>query len=232
MLLQTAFTTPQILYIIVLFIIFFLFLCYRLFKRRERLEYVAYLAALLPFAYYWFIGVEYIQAVDLLVFLWTICLFRDLVVVYRVRHDLKRDMDFANSIIAYAVSAGFYFLFTVILPAWNPNLKTEAGAQTFFKYIVLPMLQNNPFSTGSLRIFQFLLTVDIACMIAPMFAEIKIAKQRLPVMADIFLAILFALPSIYVLYVWVLATDIIAALGLLIGVVYFIILLAITKGKK
>ena len=76
-----------------------------------------------------------------------------------------------------------------------------------------------------------MLTIDILLMILPMLYEIKSAQARVPVWPNILLAIIFALPTIYLIYIWILVPDILLVLGLFIGVLYFILLLSFTKGK-
>ncbi|NMC03947.1 MAG: hypothetical protein GYA24_01985, partial [Candidatus Lokiarchaeota archaeon] len=134
------------------------------------------------------------------------------------------------------------FLMAAILPAFNPLIVYEslggpvkAGVQNFGGVIWLPVLDpatypaifDNPF----LDPFRLMLTVDILMMMVPMLYEIKITQARIAVWPVIFLAIIFSLPTIYVLYVWILKPDMLFVIGLFIGVLYFIVLLGFTKGK-
>lgn len=220
-----AWTPDQIAMTLVLLLVYALFLGYQLLKRREKLQNLAYFAAIIPFAYIWAIGTDALAALFFLVLLWTLPLARDLTLRYATSSG-KKQHDYANAIILYAVAAGVYFLACAILPVLVPTI--QAGAQDFGGLIWLPRLEaTNPF----LNPFRILLTVDIGLMIVPMLHEIKIAQQRIPVWPNIFLAIVFALPTIYVVYMWILDTGILLILGLLVGILYFIVLLSITKGK-
>ena len=227
MMLQFSFSPDQIAMFLVLILIYGVFLAYQLFKRKEKLHYLAYLAATIPFAYLWVIGMDYLEAVFYLVLLWTIPLARDLVFHYTVNKK-KGESDFANSILLYVVSVGILMLFAAILPPVFPDLKTGPSTQEFYAIIWLPKLDlANPF----INPFRLLLTIDIFLMIIPMIYEIKSAEKALPVFSNILLAIIFALPTIYVIYIWILTTEILFIIGLLIGVLYFIVLLSLTKGK-
>jgi len=224
----------QIFMILVLMLIFGIFLCYQAFKRKERLQYLAYVVATIPFGYMWAIGFDYLGAVFFLLLLWTIALIRDLVMHYVVKgKDKKKETDFANSIVLYAIGVGVFILYAAILPAMIPTLKTGPGTQEFGGMIWLPMLLEGvlPTSNPFLNPFRLMLTIDILLMILPMLYEIKVAQARVPVWPNIFLSIIFALPTIYLIYIWLLMPDILLVLGLFIGVLYFILLLSFTKGK-
>ena len=218
-------TPDQIAMLLVLLLIYGIFLAYQLFKRKERLQNLAYLAAIIPFGYAWAIGMDALAAVFFLFVLWTAPLARDLALRYATPSG-KKQVDYTNSIILYAVAAGVYFLMAAILPVLIPDI--QAGTQDFGGIVWLPRLDPaNPF----LNPFRIMLTIDVVLMILPMLHEIKITQARIPVWPNIFLAIIFALPTIYIVYVWILSTGILLILGLLVGVLYFILLLSITKGK-
>nr|MDO8083982.1 hypothetical protein [Candidatus Sigynarchaeum springense] len=219
----------QIAMILILLLIYAVFLLYKLFKRRERLDSLVYVVATIVFAYVWWIGFDYLGSVVVLLLLWTIALVRDLITNYAVKGKEKhKESDFANSIILFAVGVGVLFLMAAILPAFNENLKTRPLTQDFGGVVWLPLLDR---SNPMLPPFQLMITVDILMMILPMLYEIKATQARIPVWPVIFLSIIFALPTIYLIYVWVLVPDLLFVMGLFIGVLYFIVLLGFTKGK-
>ncbi len=221
-----AWTMDQIGLFLVLILIYSIFLLYQLFKRREKMQYLAYAAAIIPYAYMWTIGADYLEATFYLLILWTLPLARDLIVHY-VKSG--KETDYANSIVLYAVSLGLFFLFAAIMPAIVPEIKARPGVQSFGDIIWLPILDvANPF----INPFRLLLSIDIFLMIVPMIYEVKVSKERIAVLPNIFLAIIFALPTIYAMYTWVLVTDLLFIIGLFIGVLYFILLLVLTRGKK
>ncbi len=233
MILQNA---EQISMFLILILIWVVFLLYKLFKRKERLDVLAYVVATIPYAYLWFVGFDYLASIFVLLLLWTITLVRDLVTNYAVKGKEKRkESDYANSILLYAVSVGVFLLMAAILPAFNPTLQGKAGTQNFGGIVWLPVLDPATypaiFANPFLNPFRLLLTVDILLMIVPMLYEIKITQARIPVWPVIFLAIIFALPTIYLLYVWILLPDFLLVMGLFIGVLYFIVLLNFTRGK-
>jgi hypothetical protein len=219
----------QISLFLILILIWVVFLLYKLFKRKERLDILAYVVATIPFAYLWWGGFDYLGSVFVLLLLWTITLLRDLVSNYAVKgKDKHKDSDYANSILLYAVSVGVLFLMAAILPAFNFELQVRPFTQPFGGVVWLPLLTHeNPF----LPPFQLMITVDILLMIVPMLYEIKVTQARIPVWPVIILAIIFALPTIYLLYVWILDAGMLFVIGLFIGVLYFIVLLGFTKGK-
>ncbi|MHA1680666.1 MAG: hypothetical protein ACTSUE_06645 [Promethearchaeota archaeon] len=230
MLLQLVPDALQIVLIITLILVFFIFLFYEKFGRQERLEYLAYLAATIPFAYLWVIGMDYLGATFVLLLLWTICLARDLVASIMAKKDKKKDGDFANAVILYAVAVGLYLLYAIIMPNLNLELKTRPGTQNFQNagFIWLPELDNlNPF----INPFRMMVTIDLFMILIPIIAEVKSASVKVPVWANILLSIGMALPTLFLVYIWILDSSIIAVLGFLLGVLYFILFLYLTKGK-
>jgi hypothetical protein len=221
----------QISLVLILLLIYCVFLLYRLFKRKERLDTVVYVVATIPFAYIWWIGFDYLGSIFVLLILWTIALIRDLITNYAVKgKDNRKESDYSNSILLFAIGAGVLFLMAAIIPAVSLEgaLKVRPGTQDFGGIVWLPVLSTaNPYMNP----FRLMLTIDILLMIVPMLYEIKITQARIPVWPVIFLAIIFALPTIYLLYVWVLIPDLLFVIGLFIGVLYFIVLLGFTKGK-
>jgi hypothetical protein len=241
MLLQDAQTylIIQISIFLALMLVYGVFLCYKLLKRKEHLEYLAYLAATIPFAYLWMAGFDYLGAILVLVVLWTVALGRDLIDRYgpKPKEGRKNEADFAVSIGLYAAAAGVFFLFSAIVPLANKALVetvTHPDIQQWFvfylptidEYFNLP-IRANPFFTP----FRFLLTVDIIMMTIPMLHEIKISNVKTPVGPNLFLAILFALPSTYAVYTWVAIPLAMVPVGLIFGILYFVALLSFTKGK-
>jgi hypothetical protein len=237
MLLQTI---DQIALFLILLLIFAVFLLYKLFKRKERLDNIVYVYAVIPWAYLWWVGFDYLGSIFVLLVLWTVALVRDLISNYATKgKDKHKDSDFANTIILYAVGAGVFFLMAAILPAFNFSIVDPAvhapAIQNFAGIVWLPVLDplTNPtiYANPFLNPFRLMLTVDILIMIVPMLYEIKVTQARIPVWPVIILAIIFALPTIYLLYVWILVPDMLFVIGLFIGVLYFIVLLGFTKGK-
>ena len=221
-------------------LVYGVFLCYKLLKRREHLEYLAYLAATIPFAYLWIAKFDYLGAIFVLVVLWTVALGRDLFDRYgpKPKDAKKSESDFAISIVLYAVAAGVFFLFSAIVPAVYPSLvdsATHPDIQQWAGIFYLPTIDEsfnlpiraNPYFTP----FRFLLTVDIIIMTAPMLHEIKITNVKIPVGPNLFLAILFALPSTYAVYTWIPIPLAMIPVGLIFGILYFVVLLSFTKGK-
>ncbi len=218
----------QISLFLILLLIWAVFLLYKLFKRKERLDSLVYLVATIPFAYLWFTGFDYLGSIFVLLLLWTVSLVRDLITNYTKGKDKRKESDYANSILLYSVSAGVFFLMSAILPAFNTSLQGMPGTQNFGGVVWLPLLSN---SQPYINPFRLILSVDILMMVVPMLYEIKVTQAHIPVWPVIFLAIIFALPTIYLIYVWILLPDFLLVLGLFIGVLYFIVLLSFTKGK-
>ncbi len=235
----------QIAMILILLLIYAVFLFYKLFKRKERLDNLVYVVAIIPFAYLLWIGFDYLGSIFVLLVLWTFALVRDLIANYVVKgKDKRKESDYANSIILYAVGVGVLFLMSSILPAINPLIVCKTfttyctpkdGVQNYGGIFWLPILDPKTYPAIYLNLFlrpfQLMITIDILIMIIPMLYEIKVTQARIPVWPVIFLAIIFALPTIYLIYVWILVPDLLPVMGLFIGVLYFIVLLGFTKGK-
>ncbi|MBY8982031.1 MAG: hypothetical protein KGD57_03720, partial [Candidatus Lokiarchaeota archaeon] len=86
----------KIIILIILFVIFGTFLLFDLFKRNERYRYLAYLIALLPVNYMWAVKLDFaynlsdqtiIISYIVLFVLWTLCILRDILLVYRKTND-------------------------------------------------------------------------------------------------------------------------------------------------
>ncbi|MBD3185864.1 hypothetical protein GF325_03460 [Candidatus Bathyarchaeota archaeon] len=230
MFLQITLDPLQMVLIITLVLIYLIFLLYEFLKRKERLEYIAYLAATIPFAYMWFIGVDYLASTFWLLVMWTIALARDLVLSVIAKDGGRKNRDYANAIILYAVGVGFYFLYAAIMPNLNQDLKTRPGTQNLgdLSIIWLPILDEaNPF----LNPFRLMLTIDVFMMIIPVILEVNAAQTRVPVWANILLASGMAIPTLYIVYIWILATEVLFVLGFLFGVLYFVLFLFLTRGK-
>ncbi|MHA1791240.1 MAG: hypothetical protein ACTSVI_01265 [Promethearchaeota archaeon] len=221
-----SFQIDQIILTITLIIIYLVFFFYELFKRKEHLEYLVYLAATVPFGYLWAIGLDFLTSVFFLMLLWTFALARDLVLYYVANQKNKRD--YANSVIVYGVSIGIFFLYAAILPAIFPDIKTRYGTQSFGNIIWLPVLD---LANPMLNPFRMILTLDIAIVIIPIIIDVKRADTHVSVWGNIFLSVIFTLPTLYVIYIWLLVTGFLFVVGLLIGVLYFILLLILTRGK-
>lgn len=231
----------QILIFLALLFVYGVFLCYKLFKRKERLEYLAYLVATFPFTYLWMSGVDYLTSIFILIVLWTVCLGRDLWACYGIEavKQKKKDTDIVNSILMYAASAGLFFLFAAIVPYLNPDLvnhATHPDIQHWENIIYLPIIDRyvNPDITANKIYIPFtlFLAVDIFMMIIPMLHEIKITNAKIAAGPNIILAVCFALPTTYVFYTWIAIPLAMVPVGLILGVIYFIILLSYTKGKE
>lgn len=222
----------QLILTITLMIVYGIFLAYRAFRRKERLEYLAYVTAIIPFAYMWALGLDTIIAMFFLLLLWTIALVRDLIAY--IREKLKSGKsDFANGTLMYLIGVGAYVLTAIILPL-VPMFDMPARPDVHYLFMAFPVLVD--MTNLFLVPFKLLATLNLAFIIIPLIVDIKTAAVPVKFAGNILLAVLFALPTILVVYLWLVVPGFQAGLmwviGLLIGILYLVLLLLITRGKK
>ncbi|MFX0102356.1 MAG: hypothetical protein ACFFCS_22515 [Candidatus Hodarchaeota archaeon] len=222
--------------LITLIIIFLVFLLFDAFKRKERLEAVAYLAAMLPFAFIWYTNMmPYLGALFIMELLLTLCLCRDIAVTFIFK---KKNRDYAVSIVMYGVATGVYFLFAAILPAIakaaGGGIHVRDDVQNWFNIAYLPEIitPNDLF----LYPFRLITTINVFLVIIPFMYEIKKADTHVGIWANILLAVIFTLPTLFLVHLWAqpvyLGGGVFLAFGFLFGVLYFILMIMITRGKK
>jgi hypothetical protein len=226
----------NVVVLITLIIIYLVFLLFDAFKRKERLESVAYLAATLPFAFMWSTNmINYLGALFLMELLLTFCLCRDIAIVFILK---KKNRDYAVSIVMFGVATGVYFLFAAILPAISSVTPTPIGGRpdvsNWLNIAWLPYINNlaDPF----LYPFRLMTTINVFLIILPFLYEVKKAETRVGIWANIILAVIFTLPTLFLVHLWSKPIDLMGvvyvSLGFLFGVLYFIMMLMITRGRK
>ena len=218
----------DITYVVMLvtfFVIFGVFLFFDLFKRNEKYSYLAYLVVLLPINYLWYLtsisGSIFGNISSLTVFLiWFIlidvCLFRDLMFVYR------KTKEFDDIILFLLLGLFIQLIITAILPNTVPELQTDTAPIWYF---YIPDIHAEP--SAGLRVgFQILATLMILLAIVPLILDIKDEEISLPVI--VIISAIFYLPFLYLSFVW-LPGPVMFVIAFLMSVLLFILLLIITK---
>ncbi len=220
----------DITYVVLLvafFVIFGVFLFFDLFKRNEKYSYLAYLVVLLPINFLWYLtsisGSIFYNINSLTVFLiWfiliDICLFRDLMFVYR------KTKEFDDIILFLLFGLFVQLIITAILPNTVLDLKLKNDTVPIW-YFYIPDVHLE--TIAGLRVaFQILATLMILLAIVPMILDIKDEEISLPVI--VLISAIFYLPFLYLSFVW-LPGPVMFVMAFLMSVLLFIMLLIITK---
>ena len=215
--------------LITLFVIFGVFLLFDLFKRNEKYGYLAYIIALVPVNYLWYltstIGIgelDVLGAYVVLIVLWDICLFRDLIGVS------KEKKDFDDVILFLGLGIIIQLIISAILPADQLNPDMLVNTEPFVNYFNLPNIHNEIFNDNIVLAYKALATLMVFLVIVPLILDIK--DEEVPFIVIIIIMAIFILPFLYLSYLWL--PDASAVLTFLFSVILFIVLLMITRSGK
>lgn len=211
------------IFLITFFLIFGIFLFFDVFKRNERYRYLAYLVALLPINYLWLLGFDIILTYSVLFGLWILCIFRDIVLVYRKTKEYNDIfMFFILAVIVQIVASS-------IIPEIAFYLKPN-GANFTSKlwFFYLPDIYAAGVVTEFVLAFRLLMTTLLIFIMGPLLLDIKGEDIPFPVLLVI--VAIFFIPFLLLSYIWV--PEAIWVLSFLFCVILFIVLLIITKSGK
>lgn len=223
----------KIIILIILFVIFGTFLLFDLFKRNERYRYLAYLIALLPVNYMWAVKLDFayngsnqtiIISYIVLFVLWTLCILRDILLVYRKTNDYNDIfLFFMLAVIIQLIVAG-------IIPYVDTSLQTLGPtSEPILGIFYLPNINATGIVDPNLAIaFRALMSVLIIFIMGPILLDIKGEKVAFPVL--LIVVAIFFIPFLILGYIWL--PEAMWVLTILLSVILFIILLIITRSGK
>lgn len=215
------------------FLIYVIFLIFDAFKREEPYGNLAYVIAVAPTSYFWYLitkpenRAEYesfgaIGIWFLLICLWFIAMIRDMILVKKK----KKDMDDVGLYLVIGVVV--QLIVSSVLPAVNvlPDMQYWSH-QTWIFW--LPTI--DPVPTGAeliLLLFKTMTTLLVLFVIIPMIMDLR--GESINMWVLIIITAIFLVPLALVCWLWL--PEGWAALLFLVGVLFFILLLLLTRGAN
>ncbi|TFF99032.1 MAG: hypothetical protein EU541_05950 [Promethearchaeota archaeon] len=211
----------SIIVLATLVLVFIVFLFFDIFGREERYRYLAYIVALIPVNYIWAIDLfspnTIMMAYIILFVLWILCLLRDTLFVYR------KTKEYDDIFLFFVLAVIIQVIVSGVLPElWTPLKALEDTIQVLYFY--LPFI----FASDYTIYFQVLVTVLGLFLVIPMLLDIK--NEPVPFPWIVILTLIFLGPILLFSFIW--WPDGFWVLGLLLSVLLFILLLAITRSGK
>lgn len=202
-------------------LIYIVFLFFDIFGREERYRYLAYIVALIPVNYIWAMDLfapNTIMMTYLILFvLWIFCLIRDIFFVYR------KTKEYDDIFLFFILAVIIQIIVSGVMPELYTPLKgLERTIQVLYFY--LPYI----FESDYTIYFQVLVTVLGLFLIVPMLLDIK--NEPVPFPWIVILTLIFIAPILLFSFIW--WPEGFWVLGLLLSVLLFILLLAITRSGK
>lgn len=209
-----------LIFLVTFFVIYGVFLFFDLFRREESYAFLAYIVATLPVNFMWVLGFNVIIIYLLLMVLWDLCLFRDLLFVYR------KTKEYDNILLFLLLG----LLVQLIVSAILPEIVTEAQTSTFsFWVFYLPDIHNaTEVSSNIILGFQGITTLTFFLVIIPMLLDVKGEEIPFPILLVI--VAIYIIPFLVLSLIWLPEAAIV--LTFLFSVILFILLLIITKSGK
>lgn len=230
---MVTFTTDEWILLISFSIIYLAFLAYDLFKRGERYGTFAYLLALIPANYLWYLAtkdsrwIEFgaMGAMMVLSVLWIACIIRD--VAIKNRDTGFKDAD--DIALVLIISLIVQFILNAVLPALPGNEAMQIGTTKFLSYFYVPdfiVSSANPTASSIITAYKVAATVLVILIIIPIILDLR--GEKVNIIAVIIITAVFALPFAFLAFLW--APFALGAMLFLILVLFFLFLLAITRG--
>ena len=218
-----------IIILIVCCILYGIFLFYDIFRKGEKWGYLAYIMAVIPVNYLWYSGFDILGVYMILILLWTVCLIRDLLFVYR------KDKEYDDILLFLGLGILVQLILTAILPAEQllPHMQGDntiaIGGYFYFPDIYTDSFGLEEWASNSKYLLGFRASVTLMIFLAllPMLLDLKGSEEHVPLIAIIIIDLIFVLPFLYVSFIWL--PQNMYVLTLLFAVILFIILLIITK---
>ncbi|TXT61924.1 MAG: conserved membrane protein of unknown function [Promethearchaeota archaeon] len=208
--------------LVTFFIIYGIFLFFDVFQRNERYRYLAYIVALLPINYMWILEFDIILVYTVLFGLWTLCILRDMILVYR------KTKEYDDIFLFFILAVVIQIVVASVLPGILPNLKLLPNIASIWDLFWLPNIYAPGASEDFVLVFRVLLTVLIIFIMGPLLLDIKGEDIPFPVLLVI--VAIFIIPFLLLSYIWL--AEAVAVLTFLFCVVLFVVLLIITKSGK
>jgi hypothetical protein len=216
-----ALDPTTIIVLATLVLIFIVFLFFDIFGREERYRYLAYIVALIPVNYIWamdlFAPNTILLSYIILFILWILCLIRDTLFVYR------KTKEYDDIFLFFILAVIIQIIVSGVMPElYSPLKGLENTIQVLYFY--LPYI----FETDYTIYFQVLVTILGLFIVIPMLLDIK--NEPVPFPWIVILTLIFVAPIVLFSFIW--WPDGWWVLALLISVLLFILLLAITRSGK
>ena len=218
-------------------IIYLIFLFYDLFRRGDKYGSIAYIAALLPANFLWYAITKkglydfgLTGSMMVLAIFWLLAVIRDIFIKDK-EIGFKDADDVALMLIIGIV---INLILSAVLPSLKGvnNNRTE-GADTIWNFFYIPLLESTETNAPVLGIiitYKILVTILTIAIIIPIVLDLKDAKVTLAALA--ILTVIFLLPFTYLAFIWAPEPALIWVFLVLFGVIFFAVLLLITRGEK
>jgi hypothetical protein len=213
-------------------LIFIVFLIFDLFKRNEPYGNLAYIVAIIPVTYLWMKITEtplvYAEYADfgtmgvwnILFVLWLICMIRDMIFV------AMKKKEFDDVVLYIIIGIIVQLIVSAILPSPGVIPSMQQGSFTlWFFWLPNPDVASIPMYF-MIRILITLLTLGV---IIPLVSDLRGESVNMFVL--LIITGVFAIPFGLICFLWI-GPDNFLALLFLVSVLFFIILLMMTRGQK
>ncbi|MHA1727141.1 MAG: hypothetical protein ACTSWY_00225 [Promethearchaeota archaeon] len=220
-------------------IVFLVFLFFDAFRRDEPYGNLAYVVAVIPVNYLWYKITEPANLANFRFFgvtsIWTILLGLWIVIMARDMILIKtKKKDFDDVILYLIIGIIIQLILAAVLPADNVivNMRADYGSGepgTFVGwFFYLPNLNQTELSLLSVNLFKTMVTVLVLSIIFPMVWDLRGEPVNMWIL--VIITLIFALPFGLVCFLWL--PDYSWALLLMVSVLFFIILLLLTRGEQ
>lgn len=217
---MTELDVNALIFLITFFVIFGVFLFFDLFRREENYAFLAYVVAVLPVNFMWVLGYDTIFIYLLLMGLWDLCLFRDLLFVYR------KTKEYDNILLFLMLGLLVQLIVSAILPEIVTNAQTNAFE---FWVFYLPDIHGATGVESSIILgFQGITTLTFFLVIIPMLLDVKGEEVPFPIL--LIIVAIYIIPFLVLSLIWLPEAWLV--LTFLFSVILFILLLIITKSGK
>ena len=232
-------SAEQWILFITFLLIYGIFLAYDLFRRggEEKYGYYAYALAVLPANYFWYVLIKneeysfgYAGAMTLLCGLWILLVIRDIFI--KDKSEGIKDAD--DVALMLLISVAINWVASAVIPEIPNSDYMTRGANNYWNYFYMPVLDPealygpDPLTALSFRI---LVTILVLLVLIPILSDLRGTKAN--VVALIVLTAIFMAPLWFVASIWNpgMSPTMMAVTMFLGAVIFFIILLAITRGQ-
>lgn len=218
-------------------IIYLIFLFYDLFKRGDKYGSIAYIAALLPANFLWYAITKkglydfgLTGSMMVLTIFWLFAVIRDIF----IKDKEKGFKDADDVALMLIIGIVINLILSAVLPALKgPNNNMKVGADLFWNFFYIPLLDptaTNAPVLGIIIAYKILVTILTIAIIIPIVLDLRDAKVTLAALA--ILTVVFLLPFTYLAFIWAPEPAFIWVFLVLFGVIFFALLLMITRGEK
>lgn len=228
------FNFTELILLISFGLIYFVFLLYDLFRRGDNYGSFVYVIAVIPANYLWYVIAENGEwefgltgAMMVLAGMWLLAVVRDIYLKDRAQ-GYKDSDDVALMLVIGVV---INLILSAVLPAFDSLSSMRDGSNIVLKFFYTPILDPTALFAPSqtiILIYKILVTVLVLSMIYPTVIDLRDTPVNL--VALIILTIVFAIPFIFLAYIWAPNPSLIWVLLVLFSVLFFTFLLMITRG--